>query len=109
MDNSTKETWINKLVDELVEAKNEVNSLKVDGAQLDTLVEIILNSSRLDYNGEGLRIDNESAIFGYLRAIYPNTYGKRINKLKEEREAERALIEAVNAEARAEVAATEEA
>jgi hypothetical protein len=83
--------------------------LELDSSQLDTLVKIILNSSRLDYNGESLRIDNESAIFAYLMVIYPETYKRRLEELKAARDEERALIEAVNAEARAEVAATEEA
>lgn len=97
MDNTVKETWIDKLVDELVDAKNEVAKKRVDSSQLDTLVEIILNSSRLDYNGESLRIDNESAIFGYLRAIYSNSYIIRVAQLKDEREAERKRLEALEA------------
>jgi hypothetical protein len=110
MDNSTvKEAWIDKLIDEFVDAKDKASRLELDSSQLDTLVKIILNSSRLDYNGESLRIDNESAIFAYLMVIYPETYKRRLEELKAARDEERALIEAANAEARAEVAATEEA
>ena len=101
MDNTVKETWIDKLVDELIDAKDEVNRLTVHGSQLDVLVDIILNSSRLDYNGESLMLNNESAIFGYLRAIYPITYDKRLNRLKDEREAERKRLEALEAIAKA--------
>ena len=105
MDNNTvKENWIDKLIDELIEAKDEVNRLTVDSSQLDVLVGIILDGSRLNYDGNGLRIDDESGIFAYLRAIYPETYKARLRELKEEREAARALTEA-----KAEVAATEEA
>lgn len=110
MDNSTvKEAWIDKLVDELIDAKDTASRLELDSSQLDTLVKIILNNSRLDYGGESLRIDGENAIFAYLMVIYPETYKKRLEELKAARDEERALIEAVNAEARAEVAATEEA
>ena len=110
MDNSTvKEAWIDKLVDELIDAKDKASRLELDSSQLDTLIKIILNNSRLDYNGESLRIDNESAIFAYLMVIYPETYKRRLEELKAPRDKERALIEAANAEARAEVAATEEA
>lgn len=110
MDNSTvKEAWIDKLVDELIDAKDTASRLELDSSQLDTLVKIILNNSRLDYGGESLRIDGESAIFAYLMVIYPETYKKRLEELKAARDEERALIEAANAEARAEVAATEEA
>jgi len=110
MDNSTvKESWIDKLVDELIDAKDQVNSLMIDRSQLDALVDIIFNGSRLNYDGNGLRIDDESEILAYLRAICPETYKARLRELKAARDEERALIEAVNAEARAEVAATEEA
>lgn len=105
MDNNTvKESWIDKLVDELIDAKDQVNSLTIDSSQLDTLVDIILNGSRLNYDGNGLRIDDESEILAYLRAICPETYKARLRELKEEREAARALTKA-----KAEVAATEEA
>lgn len=104
MDNNTvKENWIDKLIDELIEAKDEVNRLTVDSSQLDVLVGIILNGSRLNYDGNGLRIDDESEIFAYLRAIYPETYNARLRELKEELEAARAK------ERLKEVAATEEA
>lgn len=110
MDNNTvKETWIDKLVDELVDTKDTVSRLEIYSSQLDTLVKIILNNSRLDYDGKSLRIENERAIFAYLMVIYPDTYNKRLGELKAARDEERALIEAANAEARAEVAATEEA
>ena len=105
MDNSTvKEAWIDKLVDELIDAKDQVNRLTIDSSQLDVLVAIILNGSRLNYDGNGLRIDDESEIFAYLRAICPETYKARLGALKGEHEAARALTKA-----KAEVAATEEA
>ena len=83
-----KETWIDKLVDELVDTKNEVASQVVDVNRLYTITKLIFNNARLDYGGEGLRIENESAIFEYLRVIDPDGYYKRLNLLKDEREAE---------------------
>lgn len=110
MDNITaKESWIDKLVDELIDAKDTASRLELDSSQLDTMVNIILNSSRLNYDGNGLRIDDEGSIFAYLKVIYPETYKMRLEELKAARDEERALIEAANAKARAEVAATEEA
>lgn len=83
-----KETWIDKLVDELVDTKNEVARQAVDVAQLETLAKLILNNARLDYSGETLRLENETAVFEYLRVIYPTAYAVRLGYLKDEREAE---------------------
>ena len=89
MSNLTEnETWIDKLIDELVDTKNEVASQVVGADQLDTLAKLILNNARLDYSGETLRLENETAIFEYLKAIRPETYKYILNKLKTEREAE---------------------
>lgn len=96
MNNDTvNETWIDKLVDELVDAKNEKTDLSVAVTELrgykdqfDMFIEIVLNNSRLDYDGEGLRIKNEEPIFEYLRVLYPVSYAKTLSALKAEREAE---------------------
>ena len=89
MNNDTvNETWIDKLVDELVDAKNEVSRLNVSFQQLCDFTRIILNNVRLDYSGEGLRIENDTAILEYLRVIYPSYYKARLDELKIEREAE---------------------
>lgn len=112
MDNTVKETWIDKLVDELIDAKDTASRMELDSSQLDTLVKIILNSSRLDYNDENLRIDDEQSIFAYLMVIYPETYKKRLEDLKATRAKERAEVAEraeARAKARAEVAATKEA
>ena len=88
MDNTVKETWIDKLVDELVDTKNEVANQVVEVNQLYTLIKIIFNNVRLDYSGEGMRIENDTAILEYLRVIDPDSYYKKLNGLKSEREAE---------------------
>lgn len=102
MDNSTvKETWIDKLVDELVDAKDEVSRLTFYKDSLDTMVRIILNCSDLDYSDKDLRLATERAILEYIKAIYPSSYAARIKELKAERDADKIR--------KAEVAATEEA
>ena len=97
MDNTVNETWINKLVDELVDTKNEYASQVVDVNQLYTLIKIIFNNSRLDYGGEGLRIEGDTAIFEYLRVIDPDSYYRKLNSLKSEREAELIRLEEAKA------------
>jgi hypothetical protein len=113
MDNSTvKETWIDKLVDELVDAKNDVSNVNSDYAYLsaakkelekanNTLVDTILDCTRLNYDGEELRIDDETALIYLLKIAYPDEYRERLEELKEDRK--------TYTEAKAEVAATEEA
>ena len=102
MDNSTvKETWIDKLVDELVDAKDAVSELSSDKDLLDTMVRIILNCSDLDYGNKDLRLSTERAILVYVKAIYPESYAARIKERKAERDADKIR--------KAEVAATEEA
>lgn len=90
MENSANEARSDKLVDELINAK-------VKEARLDCLITLILNNSRLNYDGEGLRIENESAILEYLKAIYKRSYETRIDELKAEREAESKKLEAIKA------------
>jgi hypothetical protein len=97
MDNSkANEAWIDKLVDELVDAKDEVSRLAFYKDSFDTMVRIILNSSRLDYYCKDLTLDSEKTIIEYVKAIYPSSYAARIKELKAE------------IKASAEAAATEE-
>lgn len=86
MDNTVNETWIDKLVDELVDTKNEVASNAVTIYQLNTLITLIFNNARLAYNGEGLRIDNEESIFEYLKIIEPDLFYRKLKYLKDERD-----------------------
>ena len=85
MDNFTaKETWIDKLVDELVDAKNDLIEAETGCNQLYNLKEIIFNNVTLDYSGKSLRINNDDVILEYLRAIYPDSYDIALERLKEE-------------------------
>jgi len=89
MSNLTEnETWIDKLIDELVDTKDTVADNAVELDQFYTLVKLILNNSRLDYDGKELRFDSESAIFEYIKVIDPDAYYRKFNSLKTEREAE---------------------
>lgn len=88
MDNTVKETWIDKLIDELVDTKAEIANNAVDINQFYNLIKLIFNNARLDYSGESMRLDNDTLIFEYLRVIDPETYAAKLDALKVEREAE---------------------
>lgn len=74
MDNTVNEAWIDKLVDELIDTKNEVANQVVEVNQFYTLIKLIMQNAKLDYSGEGMRIEDYSAIFAYLRVIAPDNY-----------------------------------
>lgn len=116
MDNNTvKESWIDKLVDELVDAKNDVSNVNCDNAYLraqkkelekanNRLIDTILDNTRLDYDVKELRIDSDTALIYLLKLEYPDEYRERFDELKRDL---RTRIEA-NIEAKAEVEATSE-
>ena len=87
---------LDKLIDELVDAKDERSSDAVEINQFYNLLKLIFNNAKLGYGGEELRLENETAIFEYLRVIDPTGYETRLNRLKDEREAERKRLEALN-------------
>ncbi len=119
MDNSTvKETWIDKLVDELVDAKDDVSSLESDLASVradnrelykakNKLIDTILDNTRLDYDGKELRIDSDTALIYLLKLEYPVLYRERLEELKRELK-ELKEIKLQKNKAKAEAAATEE-
>lgn len=82
------ETWIDKLVDELVDSKNEISDLRAERASLEVMADMILNNVGLNYSGDGLRLESETAMFDYLRAVYPERYERKIKELQTKREAE---------------------
>ena len=105
MDNSTvKETWIDKLIDELVDAKDDISKLErelaysrdkkdeIDKANI-RLVDTILDNTRLDYDGKELRINSDTAIIYLLKLLYPDEYRERLEELKEDRKTSAPLIE----------------
>lgn len=117
MDNNTvKETWIDKLIDELIDTKGDVRDLERDYTRLRSekgelekanikLVDTILDNTCLNYDGEELRIKSDTEIIYLLKLLYPDEYSERLKELKEDL---RTRIEA-NIETKAEAAATEEA
>ena len=84
MSNFTEnENWIDKVIDELVDAKNDLIDARITSNQLYTLKELVFNNAMLDYSGKELRISNDSVILEYLRAIYPDSYDIALTRLKE--------------------------
>ena len=59
-------------------------SLKIESKTLRLLVDTILDSCRIAYGGEGLRIDNDDRILTIVKAFYGDEYIKKFNDLKEE-------------------------
>ena len=90
MNNDTvNETWIDKLVDELIDAKKDASNFQVSNNQLNILLKIILNNTDLDYSGDKLRITDERAILEYTRVIAEGYYNQRLRTLLDQKEAER--------------------
>lgn len=83
MDNVTvKEDWIDKLIDDYVDTKNDLIEAEISCNQLYTLKELIFNNTAIDYTGNGLRIANDNAIIEYLRVVYPDSYDIAFKRLK---------------------------
>ena len=97
MSNFTEnETWINKLVNELIDTKDEIANQAVTSNQLYTLIDIIFNNTSLTYYGDSIKIESDNAILDYLMVIAPDAYEKRLKKLKAEREAKKAKEDSDN-------------
>lgn len=88
MDDTKNKAWIDRIIEELVNAKDAVANNAAELNQFYTLIKLIFNNARLDYSGENLRSENDDAIFEYLKVIDPDTYYRKLNSLKIEREAE---------------------
>ena len=98
MSNITEnETWIDKLVDELIDAKKDASNFQVSSYQLNALIKIIINNTELDYSGDKLRITDERAILDFIRVIAEGWYNQRLKTLLETREAERKKLEEAKA------------
>ena len=53
-----------------------------------TLVNMIFNNSRLNWNETGLTINRDEGIFEYLKAIEPSMFESKMKELKEKEDAE---------------------
>lgn len=59
--------------------------LKCESKILRGLVDTILDNSRLTYGGDGLRVDEDLAIYAVLKAFFGDEVNNRIEQLKAER------------------------
>lgn len=90
-----------RLVEELVNAKDEISGVRYDYAllqaenrktrdNLDNLIDIILDNCELDYTGETLTIsDRKDKILAFVSFIDPETYNDRreeLSRLKDRQE-----------------------
>lgn len=89
MENTANETWINKLVDEVIDSKRDAARLKSTDEQFDILLRLILSNTDLDYLDKELTIKNDTAILEYIKIIAGGYYSKRLSDLQEAKDAER--------------------
>ena len=89
MENQDKDTLEIKMLEELIEAKDDIARLTVNNNQLFTLAKLILENSVLNYEGKDLAIARETPILCFVRTIYGSYYEKRLQDLKIEAEAKK--------------------
>ena len=81
-----------KLVEELVNAKDELSGVRYDFAvtqveyrqtrnKLNALIGIILNNTKLDYSETDLSLVNDNSILAFVSFIDPDTYHDRLEEL----------------------------
>lgn len=87
MDEKTNEAFC-KLIDELIDAREELEELRVAQSKLQSLTDVILNHTKLNYSGTDLRLEDEEIILGFIEAFFPVKYVKRKVYLLNEREIE---------------------
>lgn len=92
MENTANETWINKLVDAVIDSKKDAARLRTTDDQFDILLKLILSNTDLDYLDKELTIKNDTAILEYIKIIAGGYYSKRLSDLQEAKGAERRRI-----------------
>ena len=55
----------------------------IDQERYITLVDMIFNNVKLNWNDTGLAINNDEGIFEYLKAIEPSMYEAKMKELQE--------------------------
>lgn len=55
----------------------------MENSYLDLLIDLIINNSRLDYNGKNLRIDEEKPVIEVIKIIAKEKYENKLKELKE--------------------------
>lgn len=94
------ENAIIKLVDELVNAQDNVSELRAIKSELtinyrkirselDKLIEVILNNCKLDYKEEDLDLKIDIPVLQYVKFIDPDSYEDRLGELKFQNAAKR--------------------
>ena len=89
------ENAIIKLVEELVNAKDEVSRIREGKAEistvfrrvnnvLDNLITVILENTKLNYTDSGLTIKEDDEILHYVKFLDPSAYEDRLEELKKE-------------------------
>ena len=61
-----------------------VLKLAIDKSNLDALVHLIIDNATLNYNGEDLRITNDTSVLQFVKYLYPNTYLSKLTELQKE-------------------------
>ena len=59
--------------------------LAIDKNNLEALLHLIIDNAELNYNGDGLRISNETTIIQFVKYLYPSTYREKLEQLQEEK------------------------
>ena len=84
------EEEINEMKEEIKKAEinekhkmNEILDAFITASHFDTLIAIILNSTRLDYTKQRLTLADDRAIIGYIQAIQPEYCKLRFETLHE--------------------------
>ena len=104
------EEKINEMKENIKEAEmnekhklNEILDAFITASHFDTLIAIILNSTRLDYSKQRLTLADDRAIIGYIEAIQPEFCNLRFKTLheiwqKEKKELEQFKLEQLKME-----------
>lgn len=86
----TLEEKVNEINNDIKEAEmnekhkmNEILDAFITASHFDTLIAIILNSTRLDYSKQRLTLSDDRAIIGYIEAIQPEFCNLRFKTLHE--------------------------
>ena len=98
------ENAIIKLVDELVNAQDNVSELRAIKSELtfdyrkvkselERLIAVILNNTRLDYKEEDLDLKSDIEILQLVKFLDPDSYEERLGELKNKAQREKYKLE----------------
>ena len=78
------------------ETINNLAELKVQSKILRGLVDVIFDSSRLNYDGTSLIVEDDAAIMAVLKAFYRDEFDNCVKELKRAAETRKAVEEGSN-------------